>query len=119
MSQENFNTGIISMDKLSLERIIKETTSATDRNGRNYIYQIPLHRDYVDLCQFLFARNGVKMEKYQSSLNPEYPLLRISFQDIRTLTKEQSDFLFSVNVKIPEIKKHLQNVLLEMRAHQK
>ena len=58
------------LDSELLTRLIKETTTVTDRTGQRAIYYIPSDEKFTDVCQYTFAKYGIPMNKYKSSINP-------------------------------------------------
>lgn len=106
------------LDLKLLERLIKETTSATDRNGYRVIYFIPLREDCTNICQYILSKYGIKMQKYQSSLNP-FPVLKINFNEVDALSETAKEFLFSINVHTEKLLGHLEKRLKEMNAKQR
>lgn len=69
MPAKDFEKGIDVLDIKLLERLLKQTTAATDRTGKHVFYYIPLQEEFTDVCQYIFNKHGINMEKYQSSLN--------------------------------------------------
>ncbi len=110
---ENFNDATRKLDIKLLERLIRETATAVDRTGARVMYQIPLKDEYADVCAHIFAKYGIKMEKYNSSLS-ENPVLKITFPDIDKLSESARNFLFSVNVEPRKLQAHLTKIMAEM-----
>ena len=101
------------LDSELLTRLIKETTTVTDRTGQRVAYYIPLDEKFTDVCQYTFAKYGIPMNKYKSSLNP-YPVLKIVFSEIDLLSDDARDFLFSVNVNPKRLQDRLEQIMAEM-----
>ncbi len=119
MAKEDLKNGNRKLDIKLLERLIKETTTARDRTGKYVVYYIPLDAKYTDVCQHIFAKYGVNMEKYQSSLNPGYPLLKITFDQINKLPDDAREFALAVNVEPNKLDKRLGQIMAEMKANAK
>lgn len=116
--KEDFKNGTEKLDIKLLERLIKETTSATDRMGTPVVYFIPLKEEFTDVCQYILSKHGINMAKYQSSLN-KYPVLKISFSDIDKLSEPARNFLFAVNVNPKQLDAHLNNIMKEMQSNKR
>ena len=101
------------LDSELLTRLIKETTSVTDRTGQRAAYYIPLDEKFTDVCQYTFKKYGVPMNKYKSSLNP-YPVLKIMLSEIDLLSDDAREFLFSVNVNPKKLQDRLEQIMAEM-----
>ena len=109
-----FNAATEKLDIKLLERLILRTTPATDRNGARAIYYFPLKPEYTDICDFIFQKYGINMEKYQSSLSP-HPILRISFSQIDKLSESSHNFLFAVNVNPDKLEQRMNEIVAEMQ----
>lgn len=118
MVENKFDQGTTRLDKKLLERLIKETTLTTDRNGVGFLYWFPLKEDFTDVCQYVLSKHGIGMEKYKSGLNP-FPILRFPYKDIDKLSDSAREFLFSVNVKPEELEKHWGKIVQEMKANKR
>lgn len=115
---DSFQQGTSKLDIKLLERLLKETTVANDRTGAYVIYFIPLKEEFTDICQYIMAKHGVKMEKYNSSLNA-FPVLKTSFKDIDALTEQAKEFLFAIDVNPNKLEQHMTNIMLEMQSRTK
>lgn len=109
-----FGTSKQKLDIKLLERLLLETTIAIDRNGANVAYYIPLKAEFIDTCDFIFKKYGIKMERYQSSLAP-YPLLKISLAQIQNLPQQTRDFLFSIYVSPRQLDARYREIMSEMQ----
>ena len=101
------------LDSELLTRLIKETTTVTDRTGQRAAYYIPSDEKFTDVCQYTFKKYGVPMNKYKSSLNP-YPVLKIMLSEIDLLSDDAREFLFSVNVNPKKLQDRLEQIMAEM-----
>ena len=101
------------LDSELLTRLIKETTTVTDRTGQRAVYYIPSDEKFTDVCQYMFAKYGIPMKKYKSSINP-YPVLKIVFSEIDLLSDDAREFLFSVNVNPKRLQDRLEQIMAEM-----
>jgi len=118
MAQQDFEDGMSKLDVKLLERLIKETARVIDRNGARAVYYIPLDKKYTDACQYIFAKHGVKLEQYQSGINP-YPVLKITHAQIDQLSPDAQKFLFAVNVDPKKLEQRLDQIMLEMKSKTK
>ncbi len=93
---------------------MRETIPVTDRNGTHATYYIPLKPEYTDVCDFVFKKYGINMERYNSSLAP-HSVLKITFVQINQLPDAARDFLFSVHVDPKQLDSRLAEIMAEMQ----
>ncbi|MBE6461349.1 MAG: hypothetical protein E7006_00710 [Alphaproteobacteria bacterium] len=118
MSKSGFFSATQQMDIKLLERLLKETNTITDRYGARVVYYVPANQKNLDVCRYVFQRNGIPMEKYESALYPQ-PVLKITFTTITQLPAMARNFLFRVNVNPDALNNHFESVLREMQQKQK
>lgn len=109
-----FNSGTEKIDIKLLERLLRETVPVTDRNGTRATYYIPLKPEYTDVCEFMFKKYGINMERYNSSMAP-HPVLKITFAQIAQLPDAARNFLFSVHVDPKQLDTRLNQIMSEMQ----
>ncbi len=109
-----FDSGTEKIDIKLLERLLRETIPVTDRNGTRATYYIPLKSEYTDVCDFVFKKYGINMERYNSSL-ATHPVLKITFAQIAQLSDASRNFLFSVHVDPKQLDSRLAEIMAEMQ----
>ncbi len=101
------------LDSELLARLSKEVSAVIDRTGKRAVYYVPSDKKFTDVCQYTFAKYGVPMKKYKSSLHP-YHVLKIMLSEIDQLSNDAREFLFSVNPNSKKLQDRLEQIMVEM-----
>ncbi len=101
------------LDSELLARLSKEVSAVIDRTGKRAVYYVPSDKKFTDVCQYTFAKYGVPMKKYKSSLHP-YHVLKIMLSEIDQLSNDAREFLFSVNPNSKKLQDILEQIMVEM-----
>lgn len=113
MAEKKFDSGQRKLDSLLLQRLFREISTVRDRNGKVGIYYFPLKPEYIDLCEYTFKKYGVSMKQYKSGLSP-HPILKITYEEIKSLPKEAHEFFMLVMEDAQATQNRMHALLAEM-----